>query len=233
MERTGQLVGPLHGLPISLKDCFPTPPHPSSIGMAAYANQPTTTEAVLVSVLRSLGAVFYIKTNVPVAMMMMETNNNIFGETRSPIHKKTSCGGSSGGEGALIALHASPIGIGTDIGGSIRIPSSWCNLYGLKPSFGRFPVYGGQSGIPGQEFIYAVNGPMARDLQSLKLYSRAILNDKVAPWTLDHKVVPIPWRENVIQPPGRKLRIGIVGESDGLVTAHPPVKRALDMTRKA
>ena len=174
-----------------------------------------------------------MKTNVPVAMMMMETDNNVFGECRSPIHKGTSCGGSSGGEGALIAMHGSPLGVGTDIGGSIRIPGAFCNLYALKPSAGRFPSLGTQSGIPGQEFILAVNGPMARDVQSLKLYCQAFLSEDVSPWNLDHKTLPIPWRENVIQPSGRKLRIGIVSDSDGLVTAHPPIRRALEITRQA
>jgi amidase len=83
----------------------------------------------------------FMKTNVPVAMMMMETNNNVWGETRNPIHTGLSPGGSSGGEGALIAMRGSPLGVGTDIGSSIRIPSAWSQLYGLKPSFGRFPSW--------------------------------------------------------------------------------------------
>lgn len=106
-------------------------------------------------------------------------------------------------------------------------------MYGLKPSFGRYPVYGGKSGIPGQEYILAVNGPMARSLKSLQLYSEAVLSDKVAPWNYDHKALPIPWRKNVIQPPGRKLRFGIIGIDDGLVTVHPPVERALNITKAA
>ncbi|KAK5216376.1 hypothetical protein LTR72_010549 [Exophiala xenobiotica] len=233
LARTGKTIGPLHGLPISLKDCFITAPHPSSIGMAAYANEPLEKDTLLVTILRNLGAVFYIKTNVPTAMMMAETNNNIWGECRNPLHKHLSPGGSSGGEGALIAFKASPLGVGTDIGGSIRIPSAWSNLYGLKPSFGRYPVYGGRSGIPGQELVLAVNGPMSRSLKSLQLYSEAVLSEQVAPWELDHKLVPIPWRKNVIQPPGRKLRFGIIGIDDGLVTVHPPVERALKMTKQA
>lgn len=134
LSKTGNVIGPLHGLPISLKDCFITPPHPSSIGMSHYANEATTTETVLVSILRKLGAVFYVKTNVPTAMMMMETINPIWGETRGAYHSGTSCGGSSGGEGALLAMRGSPLGIGTDIGGSIRIPSAFNGLYGLKPT---------------------------------------------------------------------------------------------------
>ena len=226
-------IGPLHGLPISLKDCFVTAPHPSSIGMAAFANEPLQADTLLVTILRDLGAVFYVKTNVPVAMMMMETDNNVWGATRNPLHKGLSPGGSSGGEGALIALKASPLGVGTDIGGSIRIPAGWCHLYGLKPSFGRFPTYGGKSGIPGQEYILAVNGPLSRSLRSVQLYSEAVLSERAAPWNLDHKCVPIPWRMNVIQPKGRKLRLGLVGPHDSLVTCHPPVERALGMVKKA
>ena len=231
--KNGKTVGPLHGLPISLKDCFITAPHPSSIGMAAYANEPLEKDTLIVTMLRNLGAVFYIKTNVSVAMMMAESINNVWGETRNPLHKHLSPGGSSGGESAIIAFKASPLGIGTDIGGSIRIPSGWCHLYGLKPSFGRYPVYGGKSGIPGQELILAVNGPMSSSLKSLRIYSEALLSDQAAPWLLDHKVLPIPWRKNVIRPPGRKLRFGLVGNHDSLVHCHPPVERGLGIVKKA
>lgn len=233
LEKHGKTFGPLHGLPISLKDCFITAPHPSSIGMAAYANEPLKKDTLIVTMLRDLGAVFYVKTNVPVAMMMAETNNNVWGESRNPLHKHLSPGGSSGGEGAILAFKASPLGVGTDIGGSIRIPSAWCSLYGLKPSFGRFPTHGGKSGIPGQELILAVNGPMSRNLSSLRIYSEALLSEKAAPWLLDHKVLPIPWRKNVIQPPGRKLRLGLIGSHDGLVHCHPPIERALGIVKKA
>lgn len=164
---------------------------------------------------------------------MMDTNNNVWGETRNPLHKGLSPGGSSGGESALIALKASPLGVGTDIGGSIRIPAAWCHLYGLKPSFGRFPVFGGRSGIPGQEYILAVNGPLSRSLRSVQIYSESVLSEKVAPWNYDHKCLPIPWRKDVIQPKGRKLRLGLVGIHDSLVTCHPPVERALGMTKTA
>jgi amidase len=166
-------------------------------------------------------------------MMMAETINNVWGETRNPLHKHLSPGGSSGGEGALIAFKASPLGVGTDIGGSIRIPSGWCHLYGLKPSFGRYPNYGGKPSIAGQEYILAVNGPMSRSLKAIRLYSEAVLSDQVRPWDFDHKCVPIPWRNNVIQPPGRKLRFGLIGVEDGLVHCHPPVERALKITQTA
>ena len=235
LERTGTPIGPLHGLPISLKDCFITPPHPSSIGMACFAEEPTTLEreTLLVTVLRELGAVFYCKTNVPVAMMMMETINNVWGETRNPYHTDLSAGGSSGGEAALIAMRGSPLGVGTDIGGSIRIPSAWTNLYGLKASSGRFPTWGIQTGIPGNDFVPAVNGPMARELDTVRLYCQAVLSDQVRLWERDPKCLPIPWRNDVLQPKGRKLRVGFVGRDDGYVTCHPPVERALNIAKKA
>lgn len=134
LAKTGQIIGPLHGLPISLKDCFIVPPHPASIGMAAYANESTLEATILVTILAKLGAVFYVKTTTPTAMMMMETINNVWGETVNPYHRGCSSGGSSGGEGALLAMKGSPLGVGTDIGGSIRIPAAFNNLFGLKPS---------------------------------------------------------------------------------------------------
>lgn len=167
-------------------------------------------------------------------MMMMETDNNIWGPTVNPHHRGLSAGGSSGGESALIAFRGSPLGIGTDIGGSVRIPAAYCGLYGLRPSFGRFPTFGTRSGIAGQEFITSVNGPMARSLETIALYSSAVLSPAAAPWTLDPKCVPIPWKTHPqIQPPGRKLRLAMVGNNDGYVTPHPPVERALEVTRKA
>jgi amidase len=130
------VIGPLHGLPISLKDCMITPPHPSSIGMACHANVATNPEdeTVLVGILAKLGAVFFVKTTTPTAMMMMETISNVWGETNNAYHSGTSSGGSSGGEGALLAMKGSPLGVGTDIGGSIRIPSAFNYLFGFKPT---------------------------------------------------------------------------------------------------
>ncbi|KAM3082450.1 hypothetical protein ACMFMF_002112 [Clarireedia jacksonii] len=235
LAKTGEVVGPLHGLPISLKDCFITPPHPSSIGMACYANLPTKPEdeTILVSLLAKLGAVFYVKTAVPVAMMMMETISNVWGETNGAYHRGTTCGGSSGGEGVLLAMRGSPLGIGTDIGGSIRIPSAFNALYGLKPTFGRFPSYGTKSGISGQDFIYSNNGPMSRSLSSLQLYCKAVLSSELSPWLYDPKCLPVPWRQNTIQPASRKLRIGIISDNDGEISVHPPIARGLALTKKA
>lgn len=167
-------------------------------------------------------------------MMMEETDNNVWGPTVNPYNTQLSAGGSSGGEAALLALRGSPLGVGTDIGGSIRIPSAWCGLYGLRPSFGRLSALGIRSGIPGQEFVLAVNGPMARSLDSVRLYCSAVLSAEAAPWNLDPKCLPLPWKTTLqIQPPGRKLRFAFVGNNDGKITCHPPIERALTLTRQA
>lgn len=99
-------------------------------------------ESEMVQELRDLGAVLYCKTSVPHTLMTGETVNNIIGYTWNPKNRNLSCGGSSGGEGALIGLRGSPAGFGTDIGGSIRIPAAFNGLYGLRPSAGRLPYQG-------------------------------------------------------------------------------------------
>ena len=163
----------------------------------------------------------------------METDNHVWGETRSPIHTGTSAGGSSGGEAALLAMTGSALGIGTDIAGSVRIPAAWTHLYGLRPSAGRFPTWKIRPAIPGQDYVQSSNGPMARHLKTLQLYCSSMLSDETKVWNLDPKCLPMPWRKNVIQPPDRRLRLGILGNNDGLVTCHPPVERALEEIRKA
>ena len=116
MKQTGSPIGPLHGLPISLKDNFKIKGKDSTLGFVAWVNEPETSDSVLVDVLRKAGAVLYVKTNVPTAMMIAESVNNTFGRTVNPLNRKLTSGGSSGGESALIAFGGSLLGVGTDIG---------------------------------------------------------------------------------------------------------------------
>ena len=224
--KTGELKGPLHGLPISLKDNLNIKGHQTTIGFVGFINNPIQFEqdAVLVEMLRSMGAVFYVKTNVPVAMMMPESINHIYGNTVNPFNRDLTCGGSSGGEAALIALKGSPLGVGSDIGGSLRIPSSFQNLFNLKASSGRFPTYGARSGLPGLESVLSVNGPMSTSLDTLELYSKCVVDGE--PWLKDGKVVEIPWRQ--VELPS-KLTFAVCF-SDGVVKPTPPVTRALKHT---
>ncbi|KAK6203331.1 Acetamidase [Scheffersomyces amazonensis] len=228
-EDTGKLVGPLHGLPISLKDNFNIKGKATTVGIVNFCFNPEYFEedAVLVKLLREQGAVFYVKTNVPVAMMMPESINHIWGNTTNPMNRLLSSGGSSGGEAALIKLKGSVIGVGSDIGGSIRIPASFQNLYAIRPTFGRFPTYGARSGLPGLESVNSVNGPLTNTLEDLELYCKSVL--ACEPWLHDGKCIEIPWRK--VQIP-EKLNIAICGD-DLITRPTPPVRRGISIIKEA
>jgi len=224
LKSTGKPIGPLHGLPISLKDNFQLPGVASSLGFVTWADEPATSTSILPQILSILGAVHYVKTNVPTAMMIAETVNNLFGRTTNPRNRALTSGGSSGGESSLLTFHASPLGVGTDIGGSLRIPAACTGIYTLRPSFGRFPTGGARSGLAGQEAVNSVNGPMARSVASLELFASSVVGAE--PWLLDPKCVPIPWRD--VSAP-QEMRIAVL-ECDGMVMPTPPVRRALRET---
>ncbi|KAL8866321.1 MAG: hypothetical protein Q9198_008940, partial [Flavoplaca austrocitrina] len=163
-------IGPLHGLPVSLKDQFHVKGVETSMGYVGWigtfqgkkgTGKEKVFESELVKELRDLGAVLYCKTSVPHSLMTGETVNNIIEYTWNPKNRNLSCGGSSGGEGALIGLRGSPVGFGTDIGGSIRIPAAFNGLYGLRPSAGRLPYYGMANSMDGQNSVLSVVGPLA------------------------------------------------------------------------
>lgn len=224
LAETGRPIGPLHGLPISLKDNINVKSIDSTVGMATHVGDPAKADATLVEVLEAAGAVFFVKTNVPTAMMIAESVNNVFGRTLNPRNRRTTSGGSSGGESALIVMKGSPMGVGSDIGGSLRIPAACTGIFTLRPSLGRFPVRNCRSGMPGQEAVPSVNGPLAPTLEDVKLYSKSVIGGQ--PWLRDPKCLPIPWRD--VELP-QKLRIGVMWH-DGVVQPTAPVTRALKHT---
>lgn len=166
--------------------------------------------------------------------------NNTFGRTLNPLNRKTTSGGSSGGESALIAFGGSPLGVGTDIvcdplksscstahtyqGGSLRIPAACTGIFTLRPSSGRFPTQRCRSGLAGQEAVQSVNGPMAKTLEDITMYSKTIIDAQ--PWKVDPKTLPIPWRPAEPKP---KLKIAVLW-NDGICRPTPPVTRALKET---
>ncbi|TIC89846.1 Acetamidase [Colletotrichum higginsianum] len=135
MIATGRPFGPLHGLPISLKDSFVIEGHHATVGYVEFLKRPPpTANSAMVDLLLDAGAVFFCKTNIPQTLMTADSENNIFGRTLNPHKTSLTAGGSTGGEGALISFRGSVLGIGTDIAGSIRIPSLCCGIYGFKPT---------------------------------------------------------------------------------------------------
>ncbi|KAL4869405.1 hypothetical protein BDV12DRAFT_185280 [Aspergillus spectabilis] len=221
---TGTPSGSLHGLPVSLKDCFQVEGTDATIGYTAFVNKPTPQgeESEIAKIMRASGAILFCKTNVPLGMMLGETYNAIYGYTSNPYNRDLSSGGSSGGESALLALRGSPLGIGTDVGGSIRIPASFCGLYSLKPSSGRFPTSGLRDGMEGQEAVQNTVGPMATSLSAVEMWSRAVL--KAQPLMSDNpNCLPLLYRDVDVP---QKLCFGFLLD-DGIVKPLPPVTRAL------
>ncbi|VUC28421.1 unnamed protein product [Clonostachys rosea] len=222
-------IGPLHGLPISLKDQFRINGLETTMGYVGWIGKYDTDDSVLVTLLHNAGAVFYVKTSVPQTLMTCETVNNINGRTFNPRNKNWSCGGSSGGEGALVGFRGGIIGVGTDIGGSIRVPSAFNFLYGLRPSHGRLPYAGMANSMEGQETIHSVCGPLCHSIQDMKLFITSVLAEK--PWKYDSKVVPLPWRQAEEDEAKAKIKSGdlVLGfyNCDGNVTPHPPILRAV------
>ncbi|KAF5989376.1 general amidase [Fusarium bulbicola] len=218
-------IGPLHGLVVTLKDQFNIKGYDSTLGYVGRSFNPATDDAVLVKMLKSLGAIVLAKSNLPQSIMWCETENPLWGLTTNPMNKDYTPGGSTGGEAVLISCGASMVGWGTDIGGSIRIPSHMMGLYGLKPSSTRLPYQGVPVSTEGQEHVPSSIGPMARDLGIIKHAMHSLIESK--PWEYDARCAPLPWRGHLYEEMhSRPLTIGVLMD-DGVVRPHPPITRVL------
>ncbi|KAL5325846.1 hypothetical protein ACEPPN_006980 [Leptodophora sp. 'Broadleaf-Isolate-01'] len=226
LAKEGKTLGPFHGLPISLKDSFNIKGVASTIGFTSFiAKGPDSADSPLVTILLSKGAVLYVKTNIPQTMMTADSHNNIFGRTLNPTRLSLSAGGSSGGEGALSALHGSILGVGTDIAGSIRIPAFCNGVIGFKPSTRRIP-FGGQTS-PAREGSFGIApcaGPICRNVDDAEYFMRQVLDYDC--WTLDESVVPLPWTSKSTGGEDRKLRLGFMLE-DKHFPLHPAMQRIM------
>ncbi|KAN0063736.1 hypothetical protein ACQY0O_003786 [Thecaphora frezii] len=232
LKSTGKTRGPLHGLPISLKDQFRIKGSDATIGYVSYVGRTAEYDSVCTTLLKQAGAIPFVKTNLPQTIMYPETQNELFGITRNPHNRLLHAGGSSGGEGALLAIKGSPLGVGTDVGGSIRIPAGMNGLFGLKPSSHRLPYEGAVNSLEGQETIPSVIGPLARSLSGLKTFTKAILDGK--PWLYDPLVPEMAWREASYQEAKAKkaLKVGLM-MTDLHIHPFPPYVRALQAAEAA
>ncbi|KAL4745060.1 hypothetical protein BDW72DRAFT_199003 [Aspergillus terricola var. indicus] len=232
LRETGKPVGPLHGLPISLKDVMHIAEGESTLGFIARIGCSSKTEDRLVTKLREAGAVFYCKTNIPQTLMSGECVNYIYGRTSTPFNTLLSAGGSSGGEGSLISLGGSPLGIGSDIAGSIRTPANFNGIYGLCPSPDRLPGHSAENS-DGSMVIRAVTGPLSRSVDGLEVYTRTLLSLK--PWDWDFSTATIPWREDEYalgRGQKRRLCFGFMAH-DSVVLPNPPILRGMQELRSA
>nr|XP_010309518.1 PREDICTED: vitamin D3 hydroxylase-associated protein-like [Balearica regulorum gibbericeps] len=221
--------GLLYGIPVSIKDHIGHKGHLVTCGLVQCLGTPVQEDSVLVKVLKRQGAIPFAMTNVPQSLFNYDCSNPIFGQTLNPFNHQKSPGGSSGGEGALIAGGGSILGIGSDVGGSIRLPSSFCGLCGLKPTAERLSLSGVGDPVSGILAVPCALGPMARDVDSLALCMKALLCQDM--FWLDPTVPPIPFNEEVYSS-SAPLRVGYY-DTDGYFPLPPCMRRAVQETRGA
>ncbi|KAJ0383098.1 hypothetical protein COL922a_011187 [Colletotrichum nupharicola] len=205
LERTGKTVGPLHGVPIAVKEMIPQAGHYTSLGFVVTRHK-AKKDCQMISILRKAGAVFHCKTLQPQ-------------------------GGSIGGGAALVALRGSPLAIGTDIGGSIRTPAAFCGIYGFKTTSYYLPMrdFTGDYGYAGELNVLGSTGPLAASLRHMALFV-SVLKD-AQPHLEDPRLIPIPWAGLRTTPKTGPLKVGFM-MNDGVVVPQPPVIRALNWARE-
>jgi len=229
------LKGPLAGIPVSLKDTVIVGGYDTTVGYSSFVGNKHAypKDGPLVRLLKDAGAVPYVKTNLPITLLSFESANDVWGRCTNPHNSAFAAGGSTGGEAALLAMGGSRIGVGSDVAGSVRVPAHFSGCYSLRCSTGRWPKAGICTSMPGQEGVPSVYSPMARTLDDLTYFTRAVVG--MAPWRYDYTVHPLPWRaeiEKEFADGEKKLRVGVL-RTDGLVDPTPACRRALVMVEAA
>jgi Asp-tRNA(Asn)/Glu-tRNA(Gln) amidotransferase A subunit family amidase len=222
----GKEVGPLLGVPLTIKSCIDAAGWPTSAGSLLRKDYVAQMDAPLVARLRAAGAIILGNTNTPEYLMAYETDNSLSGKTSNPWNLARSAGGSSGGEAAAIASGCSAGGVGSDGGGSIRVPAHFCGICGLKPTPGRIPATGHFPPGGGAFGWIGVVGLMGRTAADV----RALFEVIAGPDAGDALSAPVPVRVVKVEDV-KKLRIGIL-ESDALGPATPETSAAVERAAK-
>jgi Asp-tRNA(Asn)/Glu-tRNA(Gln) amidotransferase A subunit family amidase len=220
-------LGPLHGVSITIKSSIDVAGYPSECGSRLRKSIVALSDAPLVARLRAAGAIILGSTNVPEFLMAYETDNHVYGRTNNPWDLARTPGGSSGGEAAAIAAGCSAGGVGSDGGGSIRIPAHYSGICGLKPTPGRVPCTGHFPASAGPFTFLGVVGPMARTVGDVA----RLFEVMAGPDPGDPSSAPVPmrrWTEEEI----RKLRIAYF-EDDGATPVTPETAAAVRAAAEA
>jgi len=186
----GDSSGPLHGLPMTVKDVWETEGLLTTSGAPELKGYVPRTDALAVARLKAAGAIIFGKTNTPLYAGDFQTFNDVYGVTNNPWDTSRTVGGSSGGAAAAVAAGLTPLELGSDIGGSIRMPAHFNGVYGLKPSWGVVPSRGHIPGPPGSlvETDVNCNGPLARSLEDLRMALGVVAGptpENAAGWRLE------------------------------------------------
>lgn len=238
-QQAGEQPGALHGVPVTIKESFDVAGTPTTNGLTNRRDHIADEDAPIVARLRRAGAVILGKTNLPQLCMMTETDNPVYGRTNNPWNLERAPGGSSGGCAAAIATGGAVLSLGSDIGGSVRIPAHHCGVHALKPTNDRFTMRGHALVTPGQRAIVAQPGIIARHVRDIELAMRVLCDEtgapNLSPAANGSPLVPAPpaFRPSAYDadsPPDlRGLRIAVCTD-DNFFTASPAIRRA---TREA
>jgi amidase len=206
----GETVGPLHGVPFTVKENIDMAGLPTTWGVPALAKAVVPADAPVVERMRAAGAIPIARTNLPDMALRVHTDSSLHGLTRNPWHPGRTAGGSSGGEAAALATGMSPIGLGNDIGGSLRNPANACGIASIRPSAGRVPDAGF---VPAEDRLLAVQlmnvqGPMARRVADVRLGLQVVMGAHPRdPWSID-----APFEGPIL---ARPIRVAVLPEPPG------------------
>jgi amidase len=206
----GTASGPFHGVPISVKENIDLAGTPTTQGLPFLADAIASIDAPTVERMRAAGAIPFVRTNLPDLGLRVHTDSTLHGLTRNPWHPNHTAGGSSGGEASAIASGMSPLGLGNDIGGSLRNPAHCCGIASIKPTVGVVPM---ATVVPPEDMMIAaqlmvVEGPMARHVADV----RAALEVLAGPHVRDPRSLPVTLTDLA---PGEKVRVAVMAEPPG------------------
>ncbi len=226
-QAAGESLGPLHGVPVTIKDCFATEGVVTTVGTTGLRSFVPEADDVTVTRLRDAGAIVVGKTNCPEFLMGFESDNLVYGRTVNPFDTSRTCGGSSGGEAAIVAAGASPLGLGSDSGGSLRVPAHFCGVPTLKPTHGRVPITSSVFPSSGPFSRLRAVGTIAPTVEDLRLALGILAGpDGRDPWA-----APVPLAD-----PGAvdiaDLRVAVYTD-DGITAASAETASAVERAGRA
>jgi aspartyl-tRNA(Asn)/glutamyl-tRNA(Gln) amidotransferase subunit A len=226
LGRRRAALGPLHGVPFSVKDLVVTKGVRTTFGTRLYSDNEPTEDAPMVARLKAAGAIMVGKTNTPTLGWLGATHNLLFGATRNPWRLDRTPGGSSGGASAAVAAGLAPIAVGTDGGGSIRIPASFAGIFGHKPSYGRIPIQPGSA-------VWSLShiGPMTRTVADAALAMQVSAGpDEGDPYSLPRDGVDYV---RAIRGGVKGLRVAYAEDLGNLTAVDPEVRQAAARAARA